>query len=278
MNSSILLFGATSILGFNLAKLFPLTIRPFVPPGNRSPAVHHWPVLQLEDTGWIRSLFQTLQPKILIYCHAVCDVRKCEVDPEWAYEMNVAHLERVISVIQEKTRLVYVSSDHVFGGDGRYTEASLPSPISVYGRTRIAAEQLVLKRRRSLVLRIGLPIGPSPTGRSGHLDWLVYRRGRGLPITIIEDEYRSAVCVDDLSTRVMPFSESDLTGIRHIPATQVVSRVVLAKQLLTSLGKKTTFKIETRNLQPIPHLGYVALESIYDDVLSKPLPSVIEML
>ena len=60
----------------------------------------------------------------------MCDVEKCEADPDWAHEINVQQLHRVIKALPEKTRLVYVSSDHVFGGDGEYDERSRPCPIS----------------------------------------------------------------------------------------------------------------------------------------------------
>jgi hypothetical protein len=36
VTQSIFLFGATSIFGFNLARLFPETIAPFVTPGNHA--------------------------------------------------------------------------------------------------------------------------------------------------------------------------------------------------------------------------------------------------
>ena len=167
-----------------------------------------------------------------------------------------------------RTRLVYLSSDHVFGGDGVYTEASVPSPISVYGRTRVEAEQLVLKRADTLVIRTGLTIGPSPDGRTGHMDWLSYRSERGLPITIIEDESRSVVWASDLAKRVMKLSESKVTGIRHISATRIISRVSLANYLFRSMGKVPKFIIEGRDRQPVPHLGSVGLESDYDDTFS----------
>lgn len=80
-----------------------------------------------------------------------------------------------MAALPENIRLVYVSSDHVFGGDDAYDEASRPCPISLYGRTRVDAEALVLGRPLSLVIRPGLAIGPSPNGRTGQLDWLHYR-------------------------------------------------------------------------------------------------------
>src|SRR5581483_9657102 len=125
----ILLFGATSILGYNLARLYPARVRPFVTPAARARRVRSWPALNLQDAAWIDSVFEEHRPEILLYCHAVCDVPKCE-------------------------------------------EA--------------------LARPGSLVIRIGLPIGPSPDGRTGHRDWLRYRLDRNLPVTIVRDEYRSA--------------------------------------------------------------------------------------
>lgn len=160
---STLLFGATSILGFSLARMFSQSILPFVTPGCRAPSLLRWPALKLEDGSWPRELFQRRQPNALLYCHAVCDVPKCEAAPEWAREINVEHVRRVLAALPEKTRLIYVSSDHVFGGDGVYDEDAAPCPVSVYGKTRVQAEELVLNRNNSLIVRIGLPIVRRPT-------------------------------------------------------------------------------------------------------------------
>ena len=274
--ASTLLFGATSILGFHLATLFPKTVVPFISPGNTSPAVRHWPSLQLSDHQWIDKLFHRTRPKILVYCHAVCDVPKCEAFPNWAYEVNVRQVERVIAALPDYTRLVYVSSDHVFGGDGVYTEESPLCPISVYGRTRVEAERLVLRRAGSLVIRTSLGIGSSPNGRTGHLDWLRYRIQHNLPITIIEDEYRSVVWMRELATRVLILARSEEAGLRHISATRAVSRVELANYLLSLLRRQATFKIESRHQQRTPHLGRVELNSMYGGELFRPLSSVLD--
>lgn len=276
MPFSILLFGATSLLGFHLATMFPTTVLPFISPGNRAKAVRQWPALQLHDLVWIEDVFQRTQPEILLYCHAVCDVPKCEASPDWAYEMNVQQLERVMSALPDNTRLVYVSSDHVFGGDGVYTEDSCPSPISVYGQTRVDAEQLVLKRSGTLVIRAGLGIGESPDGRSGHLDWLRHRAKRQLPITIIEDEYRSVVWQRDLATRVMELAQSREIGVRHISATRALSRVELAHFLIREHNIPSMFNIENRHQQAHPHLGRVELATVHGGDLFQPLSSVLD--
>ena len=222
------------------------------------------------------ALFKQHEPEVLLYCHAVCDVPRCEVAPGWAREINIVYLQRVLDALPSNTRLVYVSSDHVFGGDGVYDEHASPCPVSVYGRTRVEAEEMVLARPESLVLRVGLAIGPSPNGRTGHWDWLRYRSAQSLPMTIVHDEYRSVVWAHDLAARVMQFAESSETGLRHITATRALSRVELAHHLMSRFGLGTKFQYESRHERAAPHLGRVELASAYCGALFKPLPSVID--
>ncbi len=233
-------------------------------------------MLKLADPSWSIALFEHYQPDVLLYCHAVCDVPKCTAAPGWAREINVEHVRRVLAALPAKTRFVYVSSDHVFGGDGVYDEAAPPCPISVYGRTRVNAEALVLERTGSLVIRVGLPIGPSPTGRTGHWDWLRYRMQRNLPVTIVDDESRSVVWADDLSDRVMRLADSSETGVRHVAATRALSRVELANYLLSLFGMKANYSRESRHERAAPHLGQVELATLYRGDLFTPLASVLD--
>jgi len=92
----------------------------------------------------------------------------------------------------------------------------------------------------------------------------------------VEDEYRSVVWVTDLSGRVMKLAQSRETGIRHVSATRAVSRVELANHLMSVLGEPPTFRCESRHQRPAPHLGRVELTSVYADILSRPLASVLD--
>ena len=277
MNPPTLLFGATSILGYSIAKRFPDTVLPFVTRANRAKTIRQWPVLNLEDPTWPATVFDQYQPDIFIQCHAVCDVPRCEAAPNWAREVNIVYLKRVLDALPYKTRLVYVSSDHVFGGDGVYDEASPPCPISVYGRTRVEAEEMVLSRPGSLVIRVGLPIGPSPNGRTGHWDWLRYRISKHLPVTIVHDEYRSVVWAHELALRVMQMAESrEVNGIRHVSATRAISRVELANHLLTIFGEPANYQRESRFERAMPHLGRVELASRFQGEFSQPLICVLD--
>jgi len=128
----------------------------------------------------------------------------------------------------------------------------------------------------SLVIRVGLPIGPSLNGRTGHWDWLRYRSERNFPITIVSDEYRSAVWANQLARRVLQLADSSAVGIRHVAATRVASRIELANHLLSLLDKPAGYSTETRRQRATPHLGHVELATVHNDALSSPLMSVLD--
>jgi dTDP-4-dehydrorhamnose reductase len=141
----------------------------------------------------------------------------------------------------------------------------------------VEAEEMVLSRPGSLVIRVGLPIGPSPNGRTGHWDWLRYRIGKNLPVTIVHDEYRSVVWARELAVRVMQLAESRaLSGIRHVSATRAISRIQLANHLLSIFGKPANYQSESRFERSTPHIGHVELASIYTGELFAPLQCVLD--
>ena len=108
------------------------------------------------------------------------------------------------------------------------------------------------------------------------MDWLCYRNKNGLPITIVQGEQRSAVWMEELVHRLLAMAKSSLTGIRHIPATRIVSRVELAKFLMKKLEIKPQYQVVDRHQLNHPHLGSIELMTDFNDELSRPLRSVLD--
>lgn len=234
--------------------------------------------IDLDDEAEVAALFRAIEPPaLIIHCAGVCDVADCERSPEFAWAVNVDATRFLVAHAPAQTRIVYCSSDHVFGGDaGPYFEDSPPAPISVYGRTRVEAEALVRARANTLVIRSGLWIGPSSNGRIGHLDWLRSRRARNLPMTVVSDEIRSAVWAHDGAARVWELARSALTGTRHITATRAIDRPALAAYVNARFAIGATFDTAPRATRSAPHLGNVELATRYADALAAPLRSPVE--
>jgi len=269
----IWLFGATSMVGWSVYQADPTAIRPFCNRHVKHPKCADWTRIQIDSLPHLEALFATGKPDILIHCGGVCGVRKCEESMDWAWRVNVLSMAAILVALPTSVRLVYVSSDHVFGhAESPCLEQTTPTPISHYGRTRVAAEELLREARPDgLILRVPLGVGPSIDGRTGHLDWLQYRHGRGLPITVIKDEVRAVVSAPALGRRILDYAHSSITGTRHITG-PTMDRVELAQKLCEAIPLSAEIKVESRHAQCYPHLGTVRLETSFTDALAEPLP------
>ena len=78
----------------------------------------------------------------MLHTAAWTDVDGAEGDPKGAERVNVAGTRNVVAL---GAPVVYFSTDYVFDGrkDEPYVESDAPSPLSVYGRTKLEGEHEV---------------------------------------------------------------------------------------------------------------------------------------
>ncbi len=85
-------------------------------------------------------------PDMIINCAAFTNVDGCEVETDAAYRANaIGPRNLAIASGEYGCKLVHISTDYVFAGDGSrpYTEFDIPNPVSAYGRTKLAGERFV---------------------------------------------------------------------------------------------------------------------------------------
>lgn len=94
----------------------------------------------------VMELARAKKPDIIINCAAHTNVDKCEEQWELAYKINAIG-PRNLSIAARETgaKLIHVSTDYVFAGDGNrpYVEYDVPAPISAYGKTKYEGEKFV---------------------------------------------------------------------------------------------------------------------------------------
>ena len=80
------------------------------------------------------------RPELVIHAAAWTNVDGAEADPAGAEAVNVTGTRHVAAL---GAPVVYFSSDYVFDGSKRspYRESDAPSPLSAYGRTKLAGER-----------------------------------------------------------------------------------------------------------------------------------------
>jgi dTDP-4-dehydrorhamnose reductase len=145
---TILVTGANSQLGNELhviAPQFPYCQFLFVTKAE----------LDITDFNSIIKYFKGHSVDFCINCAAYTAVDKAETDEDRAYLVNadaVAILAKICS--QNNTQLIHISTDYVFDGKATqpYKETDTPNPVSVYGKSKLQGEELVMKHCPSAII------------------------------------------------------------------------------------------------------------------------------
>ena len=71
--------------------------------------------LDLTDSSKLSSFLRKIQPDLLIHCASLANLDICEKNQLLANEANVNVSENIARVCSNKTKLVYISTDQVYG-------------------------------------------------------------------------------------------------------------------------------------------------------------------
>lgn len=116
----------------------------------------------------IKIIIQKEKPEALIHLAALTGLKKCQEDPQMAFEINVEGTMNVIAgCLMTRSKLIFLSSREVYGETKNFdsSEDDLLRPTNVYGLTKMIGEVLIQKAglERDLdytILRLSNVFGP----------------------------------------------------------------------------------------------------------------------
>ena len=128
--------------------------------------------VDLTDGPALTSALEEADPDLVIHAAAISAADQVRTAPERGWAVNVEGTRRLAAWCGDRgRRLIFTSTDLVFdGARGWYREDDETGPVLAYGRTKAAAEPLVLQIPGGLVARISLLYGPSRAGRASFFD------------------------------------------------------------------------------------------------------------
>jgi dTDP-4-dehydrorhamnose reductase len=221
-----------------------------------------------EDYDGMARLFDEYQFASVLDCAGNCALKSCELDPQMAWRINVEGPETLMRVcVPRQVRLVHLSIDLVFSGvgAGNHVEDDPTDPVTVYGKTMVAGEQLVLAADpAACILRISLPMGISFNGHAGAIDWIQSRFKQRKPATLYFDEIRTPTYTDCLNELCEAVLGSPLTGLYHAGGPRRLSLFQIA-QIVNRVGgydPRNLLGCPRRDAGPIPpRAGNVSMDS-----------------
>ncbi len=176
--------------------------------------------LDITDAAAVAFQLRHERPDLVINCAAYTRVDDCESNVEPAMRVNGDGAGNVAAASAEVgARLIHLSTDYVFDGtaDRPYREddpTGRPESLSVYGRSKLAGEQLVSAGHpQALIIRTA---------------WLYGAAGRSFPRTILElarrqprlevvdDQRGSPTNARDLAQAIAELAKMELRGIVHV--------------------------------------------------------------
>lgn len=169
--------------------------------------------LIFSDTLDLKSLTKTLQdikPDVVLFLTGTKDVKRCEVEPEHAIDLNVQSVRNYIDACRIsglKPCTVFFSTDYVFDGQhGRYTSDSVANPNTVYGITNLLAEKVLRSSElNGVILRVSAVMGKT----HGFYRWLEDSLVTNQEVSLFNNTFFSPTSVGHLCRFVEGFIEND---------------------------------------------------------------------
>lgn len=206
--------------------------------------------MDLGDSSSVESALGTLRPDIIIHLAAMSTPGQCHQDPARAHIVNNStSLVDAVKRIIPSSLFIYTSTDLVYDGEKgtMYSPHDEAFPRTVYGQSKLAFEEQILKLQRGIVLRLSNMIGPKyayqPAGCK-FMQWLVESFRSRTVVGLRHDEIRSFVFVYDVTRLICQIilqhvsqpSGGHVSGVYNVGGPQGLSRLDLARIVAESAG------------------------------------------
>ena len=180
--------------------------------------------VSVSDPDAIDALLSSLRPAIVFNCAAYNAVDQAETEKDLAFAVNAeapANVARACA--RHRIRLVHFSTNFVFDGalDRPYVESDPPSPISVYGASKLEGERRVLDMLpNALVIRTAALFGDRGSAIKGGSfpDRILSRAKEGEALRVVADQKVNPTYTADLAPVALELGESELRGVVHVVA------------------------------------------------------------
>jgi dTDP-4-dehydrorhamnose reductase len=185
-----------------------------------------------------RAIIAEARPDVVVNAAACTDVDGCEVDPDRAYRVNALGARYVAQGSERAgAALVQVSTDFVFDGlkGEPYWEFDATAPISVYGASKLAGEEMALAAcRRTYVARTAWLYGLGGRSFVSNMLELSERLPR---LSVVDNEVGCPTFCDDLADAILALVATEVHGTYHLVSEGWCSRYDFARAILDEAGK-----------------------------------------
>jgi len=173
--------------------------------------------LDITDVEAVNTYIADRKPQCVIHCAAYTAVDKAEDEPDLCHKVNVIGTENIAKACATiDAEMIYISTDYVFDGKGDlpYETDSVKAPISIYGKTKFAGEEAVIKHipDKHYIVRISWVFGHAGNNFVKTMLRLAETRDE---LNVVGDQIGSPTYTPDLAKLLCDTALSGKYGVYH---------------------------------------------------------------
>jgi len=229
----------------------------------------YYPVFDITKPQETRDVLRRLAPDTVINTAAYHRVDECEDNPEMPFLVNAIAVRNLALMARELgCVLVHFSTDYVFDGKKGhpYIEEDPPSPLNVYGVSKLAGEIFVrnILEKYFLIRTCGL-YGEASSREKGYnfVDRMIELEKEGRLLRVVHDQWVTPTSAAELAVRVSELIRTSHYGIFHMTNEGQCTWYGFAREIFAILGKQPRLEpVDSRTFRAkAPRPLYSVLEN-----------------
>ena len=194
--------------------------------------------LELMNSNELDAQFGQIKPDLLIHCASWTSVDDCEKRPLQAKDANVVVTENIARACSNKTKLIYISTDQVYGAEDDHSEVNMNiRPINQYGKTKLQGENKVKELCSDyIIIRTNIFGWNVKPERISSAEWIYHSLKKGEEITLFTDYTFSPVYTEYLGDIIMQLIDRDFTHVINVGSPTPCSKYDFGMQLAEEFG------------------------------------------
>jgi UDP-glucose 4-epimerase len=227
-------------------------------------------VMDVRDTDKLTLVFKKYKIDLIYHLAGIKYVGKCESNPEECFAVNTGGTEAILAAMKEVgvPKIIFASTYAVYEWEGDsviLTEESKTEPKTVYGQSKLKAEQAIMRAEKDgtikqyQILRFGNIIGTTDELSlkvvASFIDKLVQTAKTGGEVTLSGSTYntkdgtsaRDYLDIKNVIDLMASQVESDVVGVFNVSSNQSVTLKEIVDILEKITGNKIAVSFQERN-------------------------------
>ena len=193
--------------------------------------------LSLTTEAGAKDFILEQKPEVVIHCAAYTAVDKAESESELALTVNGFGTRWVAEACREVgAKMIYVSTDYVFGGDGRtpYEVHDEKKPVNIYGYSKLLGENSVSTiLERHFIVRVSWVFGIKGKNFVKTMLRLAETKDK---LRVVNDQIGSPTYTVDLARLLADMAGTEKFGTYHASNEGFCSWADFAKEIFEQAG------------------------------------------